>query len=278
MNNIVSVLCLINVFFLQAQSLIKPTLDSEILEKYVLKPHFKLSAGEASKILILDTIYFDDGKDVEMTIYGFNEKNKFSLKRYVNKNLVGYRTFEIDSIGRILSYTDSLSSGSISTQGNFKKHITRANYFYKEDRKIIERVDGDGNPVYRNIVYYDSLKNPTMISGTYILHKNIGDRLQTIDYNYDKATYVYSDYKYKSDEPHINNGFINLDYIIDKNEQGDITKMYWPLSQKSDGIIHEIDYTYDEKGNWIKMFKTLTKPGEQKTIISKTYRKIKYKG
>jgi hypothetical protein len=209
--------------------------------------------------------------------YDFITKSQFTLKKFSNNNLIDHRIVRIDSLGRILSCTDSLSSASTDVNGIKKNYIIRRNTFYKEDKKIIERVDGDGKPVFRNIVYYDSLKNPTMISDTHIFDKIYGTGLQTVEYNYDQETYIYSDYRKKSKKPKIMKGFINFNTVFSANLQGDITTMYWPLSKKSEGIFHEIDYDYDKFGNWIKMIKTLVKQGEPKKVISKTYRRITYK-
>ena len=69
-------------------------------------------------------------------------------------------------------------------------------------------------------------------------------------------------------------GNINSNFIIDKNENGDITKMYWILTNKDDPYIHEIEYEYDEKGNWIGLFKYIVNPKGEKKINQRVYREI----
>jgi len=262
---------LLSCWFLQGQYVI---VKSEIIENYSTNSPFRLKKGKPSKIMVLDTLYRDDRKDVTQTTYSFKDAKHFSVKKFVNNKLRGYQTKEIDSIGREISYTDSLLTGSSYSNGASKTDMNRAKFTYRDNVKIEERLDSSGVSVLRFTTYYDSLKNPTTITKT-LIGANM-THIQTIDYNYEKGTFVHVDYSNGSKEGQQNKGFINLDYVIDKNEQGDITKMFWILSKKEESVIYNIDYTYDERGNWIRIFTTMNNPNEPKKVVSKTYRKIEY--
>lgn len=69
--------------------------------------------------------------------------------------------------------------------------------------------------------------------------------------------------------------YFNPNYLIQENEFGDITEMYWPTAKKGSNAVHIIEYKYDKKGNWIRIKKILTTP-ERRKVLKRVTRKFIY--
>lgn len=248
----------------------EPTFYSEIAERVAPKTYYKVKFGIPIEIIVNDTIFMANSETwIEKNVYNFKSSNKMLVKKYRDSKLVADEIIELDSNNRILNY-----EGNLKYEGG-KWYITKVKYQYQENKKIKEKINDSGETYLRYTVKYDSLKNPTKIEHTIVGPDNT--RLQVVNYDYVNSKFILMDFNYQGRLEEEVKGNINSDFIIETNQNGDVTKMYWVLTDKSEPFIHEMNYEYDEKGNWVKLIKNVISPDGTKKPYHRTYRKIKYK-
>lgn len=248
----------------------EPTFYSEISEKVASKSYYIVKFGNPSEVIVNDTIFMANSETwIEKNTYTFNSNFEMLVKKYLNNEFVADEIIHLDSIKRILNY-----KGNLKYEGG-KWYITKVNYQYLKDKKIKEKINDSGETYLRYTVTYDSINNPTLIEHTIVGPDKT--RLQNINYDYANSQFILMDFNYQGRLEEEIKGNINSNYILEKNENGDITKMYWILTDKTEPFIYEIDYEYDENGNWIKLIKNVLSPDGTIKPYCRTYREIKYK-
>ena len=249
----------------------EPTFFSEISERITPKDYYNIKFGTPKEVIVHDSIFLINSEIwVNKNIYNFKSPKKIDIKRYKNDEFVADEKIELDFNNKVLNYI-----GNLKYEGE-KWYVTKFKYRYENKKKIKEKINDSGETYLRYTVEYDSLKNPILFTNTIIGTPN-SNKLQSIKYDYKKNSFILMDFNYEGQLNNEIKGFINSDYIISKNEFGDITKMYWILTDKKEPYIHEIEYDYDKKGNWIKMVKSILSPDGTRKPFHKTYRKIEYK-
>lgn len=270
MNKIIIIIFLSSFCSIKAQEQ-EPDFYSEIYEKYLPRNNYVVKNGKLISIEVNDTILLRNSeKWIEHNIYTFEKPNEILVKKYRNDSLAKDEKYNLDSKSRIIKYEGNIKY----SKGEW--YVTRLNFSYETNKKITEKINRFGQIYMRYEVNYDSLKNPTRIKSTIVGGPN-SSRLENINYDYKNRIFVRSEFDFDGNIRNEEEGFINTDYIIDRNEYNDIIKMYWVISNKKDKIIYHIDYEYDDFGNWIKIIKSYSEGEEPKKVYSKTYRKIKYK-
>lgn len=248
----------------------EPTFYSEIAERVAPRNYYSVKFGNPAEVIVNDTIFLANSETwIENNIYSFKSVKEMLVKKYRNNELIAEEIIELDSNNRILNY-----EGNLKYKGG-KWYITKVKYQYQENKKIKEKINDSGETYLRYTVKYDSLKNPIEIEHTIVGLDHT--RLQTVNYDYPNSKFILMDFNYHGRLEEEIKGNINSDYVLEKNENGDITKLYWILTDKIEPFIHEIDYEYDEKGNWIKLIKNVISPDGTKKPYYRTYREIKYK-
>ncbi|QCX40601.1 hypothetical protein FF125_19955 [Aureibaculum algae] len=261
------IISLTTVSFLQAQEQ-EPTVYSEIFDNYSPRNYYRVKNGQPNNLTINDTIILNKSETwIEKNIYTFESPNKILVKKFRNDSLAKDEIYKLDSIGRLINYEGNIKY----SKGEW--YITRLNFTYESNKKIIEKINRFGKIHMRYEVEYDSLKNPIILRD--IIVGPDYTKLESVKYDYKHGIFTHMDFNYDGNLSKEEEGYINLDYVIDRNKFGDITRMYWMTSNKQDNIIYDIEYVYDQFNNWIKMVKILN-TGNTKKVYSKTYRKINY--
>lgn len=269
MNKITIIIFLLYFCSIKAQDQ-EPDFYSEIYNKYASRNYYEVKNGKPSLIVVNDTnFYRNEKKWIEHHIYTFHKANEILVKKYRNDSLAKDEKYILDSKSRIIKYEGNIKY----SKGEW--YVTRLNFFYEPNKKIIEKNNRFGQIIMRYEVNYDSINNPTRIKST-IVGGSESSRFENINYDYKNGIFVRSEFNYDGKIINEAEGFINVNCVINRNKFNDITKMYWITSNKEDKIIHDIEYEYDDNGNWIKMIKSYSEGEQPRKTYSKTYRQIKY--
>jgi len=269
MNKFLIILFISTVGYSQYQES-EPTFYSEIAERAAPRDYFKVKFGNPTKVIVNDTIYMEDSKTwIEKNIYNFKSRHEMQVKKYRDGELVANETIKLDSDNRIINYV-----GNLKYEGG-KWYVTKVKYKYEKNKKTKEKINDAGETYMRYVIKYDSLKNPTVIENTIVGPNSTS--MKTVNYDYSNGKFILMDFNYQGRLVDEIKGNINPDFIIRTNKSGDVTKMYWILTDKNEPFFHEIDYQYDDKGNWIKMVRNIVSPDGTKKPYHRTYRTIKYK-
>ncbi|WP_406684337.1 hypothetical protein N1F78_01000 [Seonamhaeicola sp. MEBiC1930] len=270
MKNIWIIILLLSFCSIRAQEQ-EPDFYSEIYDKNSPRNYYLVKKGKPTSIEVNDTIILRNSeKWIEHNIYTFEKPNEILVKKYRNDSLAKDEKYNLDSKKRIIKYEGNIKY----SKGEW--YVTRLNHSYESNKKTTEKINRFGKIYMRYEVNYDSLKNPTLVKSTIVGGPN-SSRLENINYDYDNGIFVRSEFDFDGRIRNEEEGFFNTDYVINRNEFNDITKMYWITSNKKDKIIYDIDYEYDNYGNWTKMIKSFSEGEQPMKIYSKTYRKINYK-
>lgn len=230
--------------------------------------YYILKYGKASEIRVTVVNNPNDDKYVDKWEYEFKDDNLVRGILYRDSELLSRTEFELDSLNRKISLKENFKHKALG----WKRTDSRT--LYTENKKELQFLNSTGDIQYKMIVEYDSVHFPIKITS----YNSQGefDALSTASYDYDSNTYRYKVYKNDMsvvlDQP---KHFI-LNYILQKNEFGDVTEMYWITSNKEANVRHVIEYKYDKKGNWIRKKRRLITP-DRKKVLSVISRKIKYK-
>ncbi len=269
MNKFLLILVITTLGYSQDQEF-EPTFYSEIAERVAPKDYYNLKFGTPTKVTVHDTIFIANSEPwIEKNVYSFKNPREMFVKKYRDDELVADEIIQLDSNKRILHY-----EGNLKYEGG-KWYITKVRYKYENNKKIKEKINNSGETYLRYTVEYDSLKNPVLFTNTIVGPDS--NKLQSVKYDYKESSFILMDFNYQGKLNDEIKGYIHLDYVISKNEFGDVTKMYWILTDKKEPYIHEIGYEYDQQGNWIKMIKNVIHPDGTKKPYNRTYRKIEYK-
>jgi len=271
MNKLLLILLLfITVFGYSQHQESEPTFYNEILKRVALEDFYNIKYGKPSKVVVHDTTYTKYSEpSFKKTIYSFETERKLLVKKYKSDELVADEILELDSNNRILNYEGN------SKFGGGEWYVTKVRYKYELGLKIKEKINDSGQTYMRYIVKYDSLKMPIKIEHIIVGAESM--QLQAIDYDYANRKFILMDFNFNGQLVNETKGNFNSDFIIEKNERGDVTKMYWILGDMNEPYIHLMEYTYDEKGNWIKIIKNILGPDGTIEPFHRTYRNIEYK-
>lgn len=264
MKHTISIFILIISLSLNAQTSIYTELTSSIgpSDYYLLKQ-------EEAREITVNVITNPNDKDryVDKWIYEFQSSGLIRTKLYRDGDLLSTSEFELDSKKR-----------KISNKVNFKHKAlgwerTNSKIVYGENLKELHLLNAQGKIKYKMIVEYDSLNSPVKI--TSLSNGGEFDGLEIADYDYKNGTYVYKVYRNDMSIVLDKIEYYNPNYLIQKNEYGDIIEMYWPTAKKGSNVVHKIEYKYDKKGNWTKIKIMLITPDRKKVLETAT-RKIQY--
>lgn len=239
-------------------------------DKCFPKDFYTVKNGHPSTIVFYDTIQrVNSEKWTERTNYTFKKNTEILVKKFKNDSLIKDEKYHLDSKGRIVKYVGDWKH----RKGEwFNKKLK---FSYEKNKKIIEQLNTLDQTTERCEVHYNRFKDPTRIETTIVGSDHF--KLEDLKYDYINGTYIHLKTDSYGNPTHKESGVFNVDYVIEKNEFDDITKMYWITSNKKKKIIYHIDYEYDISGNWIKKITSRTENGVSKKIVSKAYRTITYK-
>ena len=206
-------------------------------EEYILKN------GEAKEITVTK-VYNpdDDDRFVDVTTYDFRNSDhiKSELKR--DEEIISKEIFILDSLNRIIKSRENFKHRSIG----WKK--TNIDYTYSERLKVMKILYNDGSLKEKLIIEYDSLRNPISINT--LTASGLYSGLATAKYDYINNSFDYKLYDSDSVQVASRKDNINLNYIIKKNDFGDIIEQYVATAPLEANSRLFIDYKYDKKGNW----------------------------
>ena len=232
--------------------------------------HYSLKNGQARKMVVkVITNPDDDDKIIGKWIYKFPSTNVITGKLYRNGALISTVELELDANKRTVFKNLNFKDENVGWER------TISNIEYGEKSKEFQILNKEGEIESIMHVEFDSLKSPTKIT-TLDMHGKF-KALATADYDYRNGTFNYKVFKKDMSIEMDRVEYYNLNYILKRNEFGDITEMFWPIAfaKKDVTIKHKIEYDYDKKGNWTKITRILVTPETEK-VLSIIKRKINY--
>lgn len=254
-------------FFLNILSVFSQTsIPSELMNKPRTDDLFKVKEKNIERVIATETNYLKSETYINKWIFNYSTDSIIRGKLYKNEDLKSVFEYILDENKRIIDMKVNFFSPFTK---NDKQHIK---YEITNDFKVLNFLDENFTIKSKMIVELDSLQSPIKI--TSVNSNNEFQSQETAVYNYKTNTYNYKVYNFNNEIVLNKTEYYNSNFIIEKNEFGDITKMFWPLS--SNKTIINFEYKYDKKGNWIKRIKkNFSNNNESITAIVK--RDIKYK-
>jgi hypothetical protein len=247
------------------------SIRAELNEKINNRGYFQIVNGNVSKIVAtytVDPFFMDSPKyTVERWEYNFIRKDSISGFAKKDGDLVYNFAFKTDSLQRKIDFKERTKS---YLSGWTLSHVK---YTYSNKFKDLRIYKADGTLNYRVRVAFDSLGNPNYLAS--LDAENNFQAIALAEYNYAEKYYNYSILNATGRTLLEEVQYYNPDYIIQKNEQGDIVKMYEPFEPIFFGIIYLIDYKYDKRGNWTRK-KVTTQTPEGSWVSLQIKRKISY--
>lgn len=252
---------LLNTLFVFAQT----SIPSELMNKPRTEELYKVRDNNIENITVTETNFLKDETYTNKWIYN-----------YSNDSIIKGRLFKDDELKSIFEYIINEDKKIVESKVVFynkfgvneKLHIK---YILKDSLKILTFLDDKLNLKWKMIVEMDSLKSPIKVTS---VRNNEVEAKETAEYDYKSNTYSYKVYNNYNKLVLDKIEYYNHNFIVEKNEFGDIVKMIWPLSQNKS--ITTFEYNYDKKNNWVKRIKkTILNNKEVTTTIVK--RSIKYK-
>jgi len=241
------------------------SIPSELMNKPRTEELYKVRDNNVENITVTETNF---SKDETYT-------NKW-LYNYTNDSIIIGKLFSDNKLKSIFEYSINEDKKIIESKVVFyhelgineKKHIK---FVLNDSLKILNFLDEELNIKWRMIVELDSLKSPINI--TTVKNHEI-EAKETAEYNYKLNTYNYKVYNKYNKLVLDKIEYYNYNFIIEKNEFGDIVKMIWPLSPNKTIITYE--YKYDKENNWVKRIKKIL-DGDKEIKSTVVKRSIKYK-
>ncbi|GLB47860.1 hypothetical protein [Neptunitalea lumnitzerae] len=211
-------------------------------------------------------------KEIIVTIEDRGEKSNIHYQ-YYNPQSIGYTnksyrgTIHLDSLGRKI-YQESYSK--------YKQRLryTRTKYVYTQNTKTILNVTKDDDTLNTYKVTFNEFGHPTKIEN--FTPDGYLESYATATYSIAEGTFLYEVYNFNGRRVLKQLKYFNPYFIINTNEHGDVSEMYWPTSYIESETTYTIEYKYDKKGNWTYEKVVMHTPESKKTIKRVT-RKISYK-
>jgi hypothetical protein len=252
---------LLNTFLVFSQT----SIPSELMNKPRTEELYKINDNRVENITVSETNLLKNETYTNKWIYNYSNDTIINGRFFKDEELKSIFEYIIDKNKKIIESKVVFYHKSIK---NDRLHIK---YKTTDSLKILTFLDTNSKIVSKMIVEMDSLKSPTKI--TSVRNGKIQAK-ETADYNYKSNTYNYKVYNF-SNEVILNKlEYYNYNFIIDKNDLGDIVKMIWPLSKNKS--ITTFEYKYDKKNNWIKRTKKIVENNKEVTTTI-VKRNIKYK-
>lgn len=261
--------CIILLFILSLHVNAQTSIHNELGSDKGFSEQYTLKNGQARKIVVKVITSPNDDKIIGKWIYEFPSSNVITGKLYSDGELLSTTELELDAKKRIVSKNENFLHEKVG----WERTITKIEY--GEKSKEFQILNNEGEIESKMHVEFDSLNSPTKIT-TLDMHGEF-KALATADYDYRNGTFNYKVFKKDMSIEMERVEYYNPNYILKKNELGDITEMFWPIAlvKKDVTIKHKMVYDYDKKGNWTKVTRTLSTPETEK-VLSIKKRKIKY--
>lgn len=251
----------------QAQTSIR----AELNDKINPRDYYRIKSGKASQIkaTVITDPAFPDSPDYSFEKWEYNFVRPDSIIGQAEKDgrKVYFFRFSTDAQGRKKESIDRIPN---LIRGWETTHIK---YRYAENLKQMYVLGLDKKTQYLIEVAYDSLQNPLYV-GSYLPDKGL-QAVAIADYFYEDRYYNHTIYNSKGRVLLEESQYFYHDYIIKKNEQGDVIEMYEPFEPIIFGVVFYIKYTPDKRGNWKRKTITIQTP-EDKWVRTEIKRRIKY--
>jgi len=242
------------------------SIPSELMNKPRTNDLYKVKEKNTERVIAFETNYLKNETYVNKWIFNYSVDTIIRGKLFKNEELKSVFEYVLDKDKKIVETKVNFFSPYVK---NDKQHIK---YEITDHAKILIFLDDDSKIKSKMIVDVDSLQSPIKI--TSVNSNNEIQSIETADYNYKKNTYSYKVYNYYNELVLNKTEYYNPNFIIEKNDFDDITKMFWPLSPNK--VVITFEYKYDRKGNWIKRIeKNFSNNSESISTLVK--REIKYK-
>ena len=241
------------------------SIPSELMNKPRTEELYKVRENNIENLTVTEVNYLKNETYTNKWIYN-----------YTNDSIISGRLFKNDELKSIFEYVLNQDKKIIESKVLFHhsfglKERLHIKYTINDSLKILTFLDANLNIQRTMIVQHDSLKSPIKITS---ITNNQIEAMETADYNYKLNTYEYKVYNNAGELVLEKIEHYNHDFIIEKNDYGDIVKMFWPISQNRSVITFE--YKYDNKNNWVKRVKKIAVNGKAETS-TEVRRVIKYK-
>jgi len=231
-----------------------------------LPKDYILKNGIAKEIIVTKKI--NPGQDFsysDKTVYTFTGKSIIHTTYFKDSELESTRDFSIDSLNRIVKNTIRFKFKTLGWT------ISKYETVYKEKMKDLKILNNDGSLNYTMRVIFNENNDPIEIKTLDANNKLIS--LATAKYDYKNNNFIYTVYREDGSIVLNKTEAFKKDYEIKRNEFGDLSEFYWPISKS--GIKYILEYKYDKLGNWIKI-KKIQIDGENKKVTEIINRKIQY--
>lgn len=242
------------------------SIPSELMNKPRTHDFSKVKENNIESVVASETNYLKNETYINKWTFNYSTDTIIRGKLFKNEELKSAFEYVLDDHNRIVDMRVNFFSPHVK---NDKQHIK---YEYTDRVKILNFLDNNLKIKSKIFIHMDSLQSPTKI--IFVSSNNEIQSKETAHYNYETNTYDYKVYNYFNELVLNKTEFYNKNFIIEKNDFGDITKMFWPLSPNK--VIITFEYKYDKKGNWIKRTEK-NFSDNNKNISTVVKRHIKYK-
>lgn len=242
------------------------SIPSELMNKPRTNDLYKVKENNIESVVASETNYLKNETYINKWIFNYSADTIIRGKLFKNEELKSVFEYVLGDNKKIIDMKINFFNPHVK---NDKQHIK---YEFIDSVKVLNFLDDNSRIKSKIIIDLDSLQSPTKIIS--VNSNNEIQSKETADYNYITNTYNYKVYNYYDEIVLNKTEYYNKNFIIEKNDFGDITKMFWPLS--SNKVVITFDYTYDKKGNWIKRIEK-NFSNNSKNISTVVKRDIKYK-
>ncbi|MFN4027712.1 MAG: hypothetical protein ACK4IZ_09720 [Flavobacterium sp.] len=252
---------LLNTFLVFSQT----SIPSELMNKPRTEELYKTNSNNVKNMIVSEINFLTNETYTNKWIYN-----------YTNDSIINGRLFKDEELKSMFEYVINKNKKIIASKVVFyhksiKNDRLHVKYNITDSLKTLTFLDENLNVVSKMIVEMDSLQSPTRITS---LKNGEIQAVETADYNYKLNTYNYKVYNYSKEMVLDKLEYYNYNFILEKNDFGDIVKMIWPLSKNKSIILFE--YKYDKNNNWIKRTKKRIE-NNQEITTSIVKRDITYK-
>jgi|GEM_PF-3473765 len=231
---------LLNTFLVFSQT----SIPSELMNKPRTEELYKTNSNNVKNMIVSEINFLTNETYTNKWVYN-----------YTNDSIINGRLFKDEELKSMFEYVINKNKKIIASKVVFyhksiKNDRLHVKYNITDSLKTLTFLDENLNVVSKMIVEMDSLQSPTRITS---LKNGEIQAVETADYNYKLNTYNYKVYNYSKEMVLDKLEYYNYNFILEKNDFGDIVKMIWPLSKNKSIILFE--YKYDKNNNWIKRTK-----------------------
>lgn len=230
------------------------SIASELMNKTNTEEFYIVRDNNIKNLIVTETNYLKDKTYTDKWIYN-----------YSNDSIINGKLFKDEELKSIFEYTINNDKKIIESKVVFHHNLginerLHIKFVLNDSLKILNFLDDNLRIQWKMIVEMDSLKSPICITS---IRNNEIEAKETAEYNYKLNTYKYRVFNNYNKIVLDKIEYYNHDFIIDKNEFGDIVKMIWPTSKNKS--ITTFEYKYDKKNNWIKRTKKIVENDKEIT-------------